>query len=70
MTDAITITQNPSFGQLYVEQDNSPDTNIRIPTQRVEAFLHEVGLNLDELPQRLGGSIAAQVWAIAEQYEG
>lgn len=55
----ITFTQNDSHGQLYAECSQS-GKDYRIPTNKVEEFLSEVGLTLDKLlsgPQQSAANI-------------
>ena len=75
-TFPLTITQNQSFGQLYIERSDG-EGEVRIPSQFVQEFLAESGF-----PESVGnylkeggkyvvtGDEGAQVWDLAEGYGG
>jgi hypothetical protein len=65
----ITITQNETFGQLYVESSDDPTENIRIPTANVDDFLHATGID-EEFPLTYGGDLAQSIWIVAQNFEG
>ena len=68
----ITIIQNETFGQLYVERSDDPSNNIRIPSTRVPQFLEDIegsGFSPHQCPVEITEDCEI-IWAIAEQYEG
>ncbi|NEP53378.1 MAG: hypothetical protein F6K65_33115 [Moorea sp. SIO3C2] len=63
----ITITQNESFGHLYVGDSSDPYSNLTIREDKVEAFIYASGLS-GQFPQVIRNEDAEAVWIVAQNY--
>lgn len=66
----VTITENPSHGQLYIETGDG--SQVRVPTEKVDGFMSAVCDRVGSfiVPGSFKGSDAADIWAIAQEFEG
>lgn len=72
MTRSVVISQNQSYGSLYIEVEDSPQEHCRVPSNCAVDFLKEAGLLWGIEDLAAGAEIVGYeaAWKIAQKYAG
>lgn len=68
----VVISQNQSYGSLYIEVEDSPSEHCRVPSKCAVDFLMEAGLLWGIEDLAAGAEIVGyeSAWEIAQKYAG